>query len=200
MNSKVIIILAFFLFIHSICTGQVLIERLENYRFERIEKNQSKENITEQKELILGGIKELENVFKIIRDKYNTDLISEDTLYIISGYDFVSGHSNGRIWNKIADFRYEHTFDVENYKVKNEKIKVFKVDSEYLTSTQFPILVDFNPLIELIELKDTAKIFSLHSENMAESGWNYSISIIEKGKEKYNIIEFSLSDFWIKDE
>ncbi len=110
-----------------------------------------------------------------------------------------TGFSNGRIWDKKGnEFRFERKFELKNFKIENETLSVLKVTPKYLATTEFPILTDFAPLIELIEKKDTSEIFSLQSENAVDSAWSYNISIIERNDGKYKIFEFPLDDFWIK--
>lgn len=197
----------FAILIHSVSFGQEIIDRLvdysldrlENYRLEEIKNNNLEENYTYTKKLIDSRNEVLRRVFKKIEGKYNVDFSSIDTLYIIEGYDLESGHSDGRIWNKNdINFRFEHTYNVVNYKVKNEKIRVYKVDDKYLNSVEFPILEKFDPLINLIEKKDTAEIFRFELENESLSGWEYTITILEREKNEYNILQFNLSSFWIE--
>ncbi|SHG01994.1 hypothetical protein SAMN05444274_1204 [Mariniphaga anaerophila] len=200
MKPKILIILATILTIGAQCAnGQEIFDTLRKYRVERIKKENPKSFDSEAKETINLGISELEKVFSIIKKKYKTDFTATDSLFIISGYDMETGFSNGRIWDKKGnEFRFERKFELKNFKIENETLSVLKVTPKYLATTEFPILTDFDPLIELIEKKDTSEIFSLQSENAVDSAWSYNISIIERNDGKYKIFEFPLDDFWIK--
>ncbi len=200
MKPKILIILATILTIGAQCAnGQEIFDALRKYRVERIKKENPKSFDSETKETINFGISELEKVFSIIKKEYKTDFTATDSLFIISGYDMETGFSNGRIWDKKGnEFRFERKFELKNFKIENETLSVLKVTPKYLATTEFPILTDFDPLIELIEKKDTSEIFSLQSENAVDSAWSYNISIIERNDGKYKIFEFPLDDFWIK--
>ena len=200
MKTKILILLTIILTIGAQCTnGQEIFDTIRKYRVERIKKENPKSLDSEAKETINSGISELEKVLSIIKKKYKTDFTVIDSLFIISGYDLETGFSNGRIWDKNGnEFRYERKFELKNFKVKNDTLSVLKVTPKYLSNTEFPILQDFDPLIKLIEKKDTSEIFSLQSENAFDSAWSYNISIIEKYDGKYKIFEFPLEDFWIK--
>ncbi|WP_297089443.1 hypothetical protein [uncultured Draconibacterium sp.] len=200
MKTKILILLTIILTIGAQCTnGQEIFDTIRKYRVERIKKENPKSLDSEAKETINSGISELEKVLSIIKKKYKTDFTVIDSLFIISGYDLETGFSNGRIWDKNGnEFRYERKFELKNFKVKNDTLSVLKVTPKYLSNTEFSILQDFDPLIKLIEKKDTSEIFSLQSENAFDSAWSYNISIIEKYDGKYKIFEFPLEDFWIK--
>lgn len=179
--------------------GQEIFDAIREYRVERIKKENPKSFDSEAKETINSGISELEKVFSIIKKKYKTDFTVVDSLFIISGYDLETGFSNGRIWDKKGnEFRFERKFELKNFKIENETLSVEKVTPKYLSRAEFPILQDFDPLIEFIEKKDTSEIFKLQSENATLSGWSYNVSIITHDNGKYKIFEFPLSSFWIK--
>ena len=200
MKAKILIILTIILTIGAQCAnGQEIFDAIRKYRVERIKKENPKSFDSEAKETINLGISELEKVFSIIKKKYKTDFTATDSLFIISGYDLETGFSNGRIWDKKGnEFRFERKFELKNFKIENETLSVEKVTPKYLATTEFPILQDFDPLIELIEKKDTSEIFKLQSENATLSGWSYNVSIITQDNGKYKIFEFPLSSFWIR--
>ena len=200
MKTKILIILTIILTIGAKCAnGQEIFDAIRKYRIERIKKENPRSFDSEARETINLGISELEKVFSIIRKKYETDFTATDSLFIISGYDIVTGFSNGRIWNKKGnEFRFERKFELRNFKIRNETISLLKVTPKYLTTTEFPILQDFDLLIDLIEKKDTSEILNLQSENAVYSAWSYNISVIEKYDGKYKIFEFPLDDFGIK--
>ena len=200
MKAKILIILTIILTIGAQCAnGQEIFDAIRKYRAERIKKENPKSFDSEAKETINLGISELEKVFSIIKKKYKTDFTATDSLFIISGYDLETGFSNGRIWDKKGnEFRFERKFELKNFKIENETLSVEKVTPKYLATTEFPILQDFDPLIELIEKKDTSEIFKLQSENATLSGWSYNVSIITQDNGKYKIFEFPLSSFWIR--
>lgn len=185
---------------HSHSSGQCLIDKLENVRMDNFDVIDANGNYSYYNELVKGGINELKTVFKEIKNNYGIEMCFLDTLYIISGYDVETGQSNGRLWNEQFEFRYKRTFDVENFVIKNDTIIVQKTNVESLTNKQYPILEDFDTLIKLIERKDTIELFRIQSENSTFSGWNYSISTIEKENGRYKIFEFSLDDIWIQNK
>jgi hypothetical protein len=193
----ILFLLASFSWFNSI--GQEILEDIRNYRIGLLNSENTNTNVSKTEQSIEAEVVELEKVFLKIKKKFKKDWTDISNLYMIRGYDLETGFSNGRIWDNTGDeSRFERKFELENFKVKNEKIKVKQVDENYLSKAEFPILQDFDTLTKLIENKDTTELYKIQSENSALSGWTYSITIADKRQIGYEIFEFTLSDFWIK--
>jgi hypothetical protein len=197
-NTKTSILLFVLLsiFISTEAKSQCFVDNLENIRLEKFNKDKMGLNYADYEGMVINGTNELRTVLQLINRDFNTDLYTKDTVYMIIGHDIESGQSNGRIWNQHSDFRYERTFNVENYVIKNDTIIVQIFDNN-LSKNEYQILDQFDGLIKLIEEKDTTALYKIQKDNSVLSGWYYNITTIEKAIDEYQISEFTLDDFWI---